>query len=128
AGLTLPIIGRPVQGLITVGTPRSKIFINANGQYDRWHWNLRATRYGTWTVYGTTSVADQTYATRVLLGASVSYQLPHWRFTLGADNLTNIYPERNNAYNSFWGIIPYPFSSPYGFNGRYAYMRIGYRW
>ena len=58
------------------------------------------------------------------MDASVSYLLNNWDFTLGSDNLTNVYPEGNSAANSYHGILPYPNSSPFGFSGAYYYVRV----
>ncbi|MGH8156283.1 MAG: hypothetical protein ACREP0_13850 [Rhodanobacteraceae bacterium] len=64
----------------------------------------------------------------MLLDASASYLLDRWRFTLGANNILNTYPEKNNASNYFNGILTYPLSSPFGFNGAYWYATAAYRW
>lgn len=128
AGLTLPLVNRPERGRITDGTPRSKAFAAATWKRENWRLQTRVTRYGSWYVRGDTPASDQRYAPRVLLNAAVSYQPAQWRFTLGARNLTNTYPEKNNAQNNYYGVIPYPFSSPFGFNGRYWYMSAAYRW
>ncbi len=129
AGLTLPVIDRSEQGRITKGSPRSKIFLAAD--WNRGHWRVhgQATRYGQWTVYSRNNPAhDQTFGAKVLLDASVSYLLNNWDFTLGSDNLTNVYPEGNSAANSYHGILPYPNSSPFGFSGAYYYVRVRYHW
>ena len=48
---------------------------------------------------------------------------------LGADNVTDSYPDRQvNELNSTYGLFPYSNYSPAGFNGTYVYGRIGYRW
>ncbi|EQD29397.1 ferric enterobactin receptor, partial [mine drainage metagenome] len=88
----------------------------------------QATRYGTWTIYGSTPSGDQTYGAKVLLDASVSYLWNNWDFTVGANNLTNQYPDQNNAANNFGGILAYPNSSPFGFSGAYYYGTATFRW
>ncbi|HEX7324201.1 MAG TPA: TonB-dependent receptor [Rhodanobacteraceae bacterium] len=128
AGLVLPVFNRPDQGLVTVATPRTKSFVAANWIVGRWSWHGQLTRYSQWTVFGNTPAADDTYGARVLLDASATYSRNHWAFTLGAHNLANTYPEKNNALNSFDGVIPYPFSSPFGFSGRYVYASAVFHW
>ena len=50
-------------------------------------------------------------------------------FMLGADNMFDVYPDRNSVGsatvggNSNFGIFPYNGISPFGFNGRFAYIR-----
>jgi iron complex outermembrane receptor protein len=122
------MLDRTDQGLISAATPRTKAFIAAD--WRRGHWGARAqlTRYGAWQVLGDTPAADDTYGARVLLDLAATYHLKRWAFTLGGNNVTNTYPEKNNAMNSFLGIIPYPFSSPFGFSGAYWYGSAAYRW
>ena len=47
---------------------------------------------------------------------------------IGADNLLDEYPEEAIFANSTWGLIPYSLYSPFGFNGRYVYGRVSYKW
>ena len=128
AGLTLPVIDRTQQGFITVGTPRSKAFFGGDWSLGNWTVHGQLTRYGQWTSWGSSPSGDQTYGSSVLLDASVSYALDRWNFTVGGNNITNEYPEKNNAANNFHGILPYPQSSPFGFNGSYWYTSATYRW
>jgi len=63
-----------------------------------------------------------------------------WRFdekttvSLGANNLFDVYPEQNLASTGAWlgsdnaGIFPYSGISPFGFNGRFYYGKISYKW
>ncbi|HEX7324169.1 MAG TPA: TonB-dependent receptor [Rhodanobacteraceae bacterium] len=128
AGLVLPVFDRQDQGLVSVATPRTKAFIAANWTLGHWTWHGQLTRYGEWTVLGATPASDDTYAARLLLDAAATYRVKRWDFTLGANDLTNAYPERNNAANDFDGVIPYPFSSPFGFSGRYVYAAAAVHW
>ncbi|MCK9366911.1 MAG: TonB-dependent receptor [Metallibacterium scheffleri] len=128
AGLTLPVIDRTNQGYITNSTPRDKVFLAADWSLGNWRVHGQATRYGTWTIYGSTPSGDQTYGAKVLLDASVSYLWNNWDFTVGANNLTNQYPDQNNAANNFGGILAYPNSSPFGFSGAYYYGTATFRW
>jgi iron complex outermembrane receptor protein len=43
----------------------------------------------------------------------------------GAQNLFNVFPDRNTTVNSFNGIQTFPSQSPFGMNGRTIYARIG---
>ncbi len=128
AGLTLPVIDRTNQGYLTNSTPKDKLSLAADWSIGNWRVHAQATRYGTWTIYGSTPSGDQTYGAKVLLDASASYVWNKWDFTLGATNLTNQYPEKNNAANNFNGILAYPSSSPFGFSGAYYYGTVAYHW
>jgi iron complex outermembrane receptor protein len=128
AGLVLPVIARAEQGRITVGTPRSKAFVGADWDLGNWTLHGQVTRYGDWESLGSTPSGDQTYDSSTLLDASVSYALNRWTFTLGGNNITNEYPEKNNDANNYHGILTYPLSSPFGFNGSYWYASAALRW
>jgi iron complex outermembrane receptor protein len=128
AGLVLPVIDRAEQGRITVGTPRSKAFVGADWDLGNWTLHGQVTRYGDWESLGSTPSGDQTYDSSTLLDASVSYALNRWTFTLGGNNITNEYPEKNNDANNYHGILTYPLSSPFGFNGSYWYASAAFRW
>lgn len=128
AGLELPVIGRQEAGLITVGSPHNKSFLGASWSRDGWALRAQLTRYGAFTFVVPALPGDQTYAARTLTDISASYHLGGWTVTLGANNLFNVYPERSSSYNDFYGLLPYPEGSPFGFSGRYAYANLGYRW
>ena len=44
---------------------------------------------------------------------------------LAAENLFDVFPDRNSTVNSFNGIETFPRHSPFGMNGRSLYARIG---
>jgi iron complex outermembrane receptor protein len=127
AGLTLPIITRDEQGRITVGSPRSKAFIAADWKRGQWTVHGQLTRYGQWTDQDVVSAGnDRTYGARLLLDAGVQYRLDRMSLAVGGDNITNTYPDRARA--TLDGILPYPETSPFGFEGAYYYGRVGYEW
>ena len=129
AGLTLPIITRDEQGRITEGTPLTKVFLAGNWNIGHWSVHGQLTRYGQWTDLSLTKPAnDQTYGAMVVLDASLAYQWRAWSFTVGSNDLNDVYPDRSKLVNSVGGILPYPESSPIGFSGAYYYGSAAYRW
>jgi iron complex outermembrane receptor protein len=86
--------------------------------------------------YGEVSIApaaadrklDQTFPARWLSDASVTFQ-PFARLGLsaGADNIFNQYPGELITANSNSGNFPYSSFSPFGFNGRFVYVRATVR-
>ena len=56
------------------------------------------------------------------------------KLSVGANNLVNIYPDKLNpallasyrADNNNAAVTQYPTFSPYGFNGGYYYVKLGY--
>ncbi|HET8899555.1 MAG TPA: TonB-dependent receptor [Rhodanobacteraceae bacterium] len=128
AGLTLPIIDRAETGRITVGTPRTKAFIADDWTMGNWDFHGQVTRYGEWTTYSSNPANDQTFAARYLLDLSASRDFGHWRATLGGNNITNTYPEKNSPANNYHGILVHPLTSPFGFSGAYYYASLSTRW
>lgn len=129
-GLELPILDRDEEGRITVGAPRSAAHLGLDWKRDRWGVHSRLTHYGKWTSLGLNpdGSGDQTFSPRLLLDLSVSYASDHWRLSLGGVNVTNVYPEKNNAANDFAGNIAYPWSSPFGFSGAYWHATAAWTW
>ncbi|MEW9572976.1 TonB-dependent receptor plug domain-containing protein [Rhodanobacter sp. Si-c] len=134
-GQVVTTFGRDAQGQFTDGTPRNKFIFSGDWQYGGFGFHANVTRYG--SVSDLLDVdqigpgnADQTFAPRWLLDVSASYRWNAWTFTVGADNLTNVYPTKNAASNpnelGFLGI-PYSPISPFGFSGRYVYGKINYQ-
>jgi iron complex outermembrane receptor protein len=60
-----------------------------------------------------------------LTDVEASYQLAGYRLAIGAQNLFDVFPDRNSTVNSFNGIQTFPRQSPFGMNGRAIYARIG---
>jgi len=127
--VTNPNFGRASQGLLTSSTPRTKYVVYGNWSVQNFDLHANLTRYGSVIRRGDTPDQDQQFAARWLLDLSASYNWNAWTFTVGADNVTNQYPNKvapNNAYD-FGAGLQYPVLSPFGFNGRYWYGRVTYR-
>jgi len=79
---------------------------------------------------------DQTYSAKWITDLSGSYTFGQLTLALGADNIFDVYPDRNNNNGSYlvppgenggssnYGIFPYAGISPFGFNGRFIYTRL----
>ena len=55
----------------------------------------------------------------------MSYRAAGYLLAAGAQNLFDVFPDRNTTVNSFNGIQTFPSHSPFGMNGRSLYGRIG---
>ncbi|WP_371181366.1 TonB-dependent receptor plug domain-containing protein [Xanthomonas sacchari] len=127
-----PNFGRASQGLLTDATPRTKYVLSGDWTLASWTLHGDATRYGAITRRGDEADGsqDQAFAARWLLNLSTSYAWHDLTFTVGADNVTNQYPTRtalNNIYDDRPNGLQYSPLSPFGFNGRYWYGRVSYR-
>lgn len=95
-----------------------------------------ATRYGSFcgiangsgeAPFGPGTSADQTFPANWLVDVEVSYAFSHLRVAFGFQNLGDVTPDQTLFVNSNSGINRYPNNSPYGYNGRFAYTRLSYR-
>ncbi len=129
-GANLERMGRDERGRIEEGSPRDKFALTAGWNLQRWDFNAGATRYGEVTArHATNPAQDQTYGGKWTLDLSVNFRPnQHWVATLGADNALDEYPDRNTYANSTFGMFPYSLYSPFGFNGRYVYGKVAFKW
>lgn len=128
AGLVLPVFPEGSRETLVEDSPKSKVFASADWQRGAWRLHGQLTRYGEFGYNLSANAAPQRYRASYVVDASASYLWRQWMFTLGADDLTDAYPEKNDATNDFYGMFVYPHSSPIGDGGAYFYARATYRW
>ncbi len=142
------LFGRVERTRIEKGQPRNTILLSASHQVSGVNLNLRTQRFGEVTLFGPDTVGaknsdgstrnvDQTFSAKWITDASIGYTLHRATLTLGADNIFDVYPDRNNnngnalpavnfAGNANFGTFPYNSISPFSFNGRFIYARLAY--
>ncbi len=85
-------------------------------------------RYGEFCSGTLNPADDQTYQPKWLTDAEVSYQIARTlTLAAGAQNIFNVFADRNTTVNSFNGIQTFPSQSPFGMNGRAVYGRIAWK-
>lgn len=129
----------------TDGQPRDKVVLSADGKLGMFGLTLRSTRYGkVVSPNAAAPISDPTSLTA--LGPDDITLSPKWvtdlelrveplanlDIAIGADNLFDIYPDRSPTGARTGGLYPVnqyyqPYSgfSPFGFNGRFLYARVG---
>jgi iron complex outermembrane receptor protein len=129
------------------GTPENKFAAAINWDLDRFGATLRATRYGealspdTGATYlnvvgrpaspGRPAVAirpvtDVTLSPKTLLDVETRFAVTdHIKLALGAENLTDEYPDPNPVAVNGTGTQSFSNYSPFGRSGRYIYGRVG---
>jgi iron complex outermembrane receptor protein len=125
-----------IKGYLANSTPRSKLILGEQYAIGNWSFNGTLTRYGRYTSYVSnlasynpaTGAVDQTFTPKWVLDLSGSYRLNRWLFTVGVDDATDTYPDKNIASGSNNGTLPYGEFSPFGFNGAYVYGKVRYSW
>jgi iron complex outermembrane receptor protein len=130
--VSTPAFGRASQGLLTSSTPRTKYVLAGDWLYQNFDLHANLSRYGSITRHGDLpdGSQDQRFAARWLLDLSASYNWNAWTFTVGGDNITNQYPTKaspTNIYEDQPDGLQYSALSPFGFNGRYWYGKVTYR-
>ncbi len=142
AGFSETLFDRVERARIEVGQPKDNFNFQGILTWKAWGLTYRTQRFGQVTSFGTPTDGslDQTFRAKWISDLSVSY-MPHRQLSLmiGADNIWDVYPDRNNndgpiasnpgttnGGNSNFGIFPYNGISPFGFNGRFAYVKASW--
>lgn len=97
--------------------------VTANYTQERFHSLLRSSYYGKYSsAPGLCDACDQTFGGKMLIDAEVGRQFGLVNWSIGVRNLFDTFPDKNSLDNGY-GIFPYPGASPFGFNGRFLYVR-----
>nr|MDQ6925997.1 TonB-dependent receptor [Candidatus Eremiobacteraeota bacterium] len=136
------LFGRVERSRIEEGQPRDNVLASATYELRRFTAVLRTQRFGSVVSRSTVDSLDQTFGAKWVSDVSASYRpVPRLTLSVGADNVLDVYPDQNNKLgnprfgsvgvagpsgfsgNSNYGIFPYNQFSPFGFNGRFVYVR-----
>lgn len=131
-GVNLTRLDRREQyGLLAGSTPEHKFSLANDYKIGNIGINTNITRYGSFKTFSNSgSASDQKFSAKWLLDLALSYQLKAWKFTLGGDNITNVYPDKDvyDINKPTGGSLQYSQFSPFGFNGAFYYGKINYKW
>ncbi len=149
AGLTIPtltnavLFGRTESFRLTDGQPRSKINLALDWTLDDLSVTIRTNRYGSVSSAASSGVTVNNGVVSVpALGTQVGdftlrpkwvtdFQITgkifkHYELSAGVDNVFDVYPDRTPIAAGFTPnsyFLPYSSLSPFGFNGRFIYVR-----
>jgi len=126
--------------------PHHRATLSANWVREAWQVNVRENYFGSWTDandYPTAFdsngnvTAGQVFGAKLTTDLDVSYRLGQWVTTLGMSNLFNVFPDKiaASATNPIYPITGstydgeiYPRNGgPFGINGRFAFVNVGYK-
>lgn len=114
------------------GTPRQKFVASADWVLGPLGATATVTYYGSVLIPGATLAnanLDYTSGAKTLFNLETRYAFPHKvTLALGMDNVFDVYPNPTPTRVNTNGPIGFPSFSPFGFNGRYIYARLGYSW
>ncbi|WP_420478335.1 TonB-dependent receptor plug domain-containing protein [Brevundimonas sp. FT23028] len=124
-----PLFARSRILTIEDGTPDTKVSGTTDWSYGRWGVTARATYYASVLQPGSTAASDYWTGDKVVADFEGRFS-PNERITLalGVDNAFDEYPDAVPASLNSNGVLGFPFYSPFGFNGRYVYARVGVNW
>jgi len=135
--VTLPIFSRQRIISFEQGTPRTKVVGTVDWSLGDLGVTARGSYYGDVTQPGSTGFAEEDIHTgrHTIFDLEARYQvIKNLNVAIGANNLFDTYPDyvrilsaRGQQLNST-GLVGFPYYSPFGFNGRYLYGRIGVTW
>jgi iron complex outermembrane receptor protein len=123
---------------IVHGTPDSKLILTADWTVNRYNLLFRATRFGSMYTYSydptvaplVDGTPAQYFGPKWVIDLEGTVNItPAWAFTLGTNNLFDVYPTRTYQTNdaSYGGALPYDPTDPVGINGAYYYGRLTYK-
>jgi iron complex outermembrane recepter protein len=143
SGLKTSLFDRVEQARIEVGNPENNLILGAAYTLAKLGLNVRAQRYGQVTGFNSATATsnafgplDQTFSPKWITDVSASYGFGRLSVSIGADNVFDVYPDRNinngniatiateNGGTANFGIFPYAGISPFGFNGRFVYTKL----
>ena len=161
AALNDALFSRVERGRVERGQPRNNFVLSGTHEVSKFTITARTQRFGEVTNFQplVTQPAtgpllrqppDQTFGAKFITDVSLGMRIrENLQITMGADNLFDIYPDRNSDFgdlnavaptlanprgsagnyagNSNFGIFPYAGVSPFGFNGRFVYARMSVR-
>jgi iron complex outermembrane receptor protein len=109
------------------GTPKDKYSASVNWNLARIGATLRATRYGEVLAPDPNPALDFTIPATTLLDLEARFDVTdHVRVALGADNLTDEYPDELPPQNNTTGTQSFSNYSPFGRSGRFVYGRLNW--
>jgi iron complex outermembrane receptor protein len=126
------VIGVEDLNTLETAPARDKFIVSGNWTINRWSLLARATRFGKTTRifdFGGGFEPEQTYGAKWSLDMEVAARFADaWTVAIGADNLLDEYPDLSSDDINYFGHLPYDVLSGIGFNGRFWYVRMQYRY
>ena len=102
--------------------PNDRASFTANYSISRLHALGRASYYGDFRDGSSDGI--ETFGAKTLFDSEIGYRFDAVNVSVGARNLFNVYPDQQTiADNTNNGTFPYPGASPFGYNGRFVYVR-----
>jgi iron complex outermembrane receptor protein len=123
--LNVVLFGRQAQRDLVVAVPKDKLVLNLDWSLWRLRNNLRVTRFGSYIESGTTADGDRTFGAKWITDLDIGYDLTdHFSLGVGANNLFDVYPDKNGIVAVQDGSGAYGAFAPFGLSGGFYYARL----
>jgi iron complex outermembrane receptor protein len=128
AGFDQVLFDRIERRRIECDQPKDSLRLGADWKRSKWGASVLGARYGEFCSATLNPSDDQVYGAKWLTDTELNYTLsPGLTLGIGAQNIFNVFPDRNTTVNSFNGIQTFPSASPFGMNGRTIYGRVAWK-
>lgn len=124
------LVARTTIKTLEDGTPETKVTGTIDWSSGPASITLRGTYYGDVNEPSTNPANDLHTGDHLITDLEARFDVARqFHFGLGVDNLFDVYP-KNTPLNllSSTGVVDFPFYSPFGFNGRHLYVKVGVDW
>lgn len=135
----LVLFGRQESLRMTDGQPRTKINLSLDYEQGWFGFNVRTNRYGKVLAAGADAFTDVELKPRWVTDLELRFNvMDRIDLSLGSNNIFDVYPTKiptgmgvdpttglARAYSTTNYVAPWSSYSPFGFNGRYIYGKIG---
>jgi len=131
SGLPVPPLLFARQNVLTFeeGTPDRKFVFNVDWALDRFAVTAKATHYGDVLQPETVEALDFRTGEDTVFDLEGRYRFDGgFSVAVGADNITDEYPNATPIIANSNGPLGFPRYAPYGFNGRFVYARVQLDW
>jgi len=128
-GLNPPpvLFGRVSQQIIENGTPNAKIIGAVDWKRGGWGATAKATWYDDAIEPNANPALDLSTGDKTLVDLEGRYRFDNGAsVAVGVDNVFDVYPDQVPAALNSTGTLGFSRYSPFGFNGRYGYVRVGW--
>jgi len=118
----IDLLGVEERNTIETATPKHRWISSAKWQGGDWSLLTRLSVFS--SVVREFVFAGQEFDEQYTLDAEFDYRVTlDWRVSVGANNLTDRYPDRSGEANDFFGNFAFDPINPIGINGRFIYAR-----
>jgi iron complex outermembrane recepter protein len=127
AGLENVLFDREQTLRVTCGQPKDNLRLTADWQRGSLGVVARGSRYGEYCYATNVAANDQTFSPEWLADLEIMWRRDKYSLGAGVQNLFDNTPDHLINANSSFLVQTFPATSPFGFNGRFLYARVGYR-